>query len=176
MRSGLVGGFPGLEIGQQLLFRLDVVGHLNRKAAGSVGAEMHQRDIAERLALHGRKIIFDLAGKRELAVYLGIGAERDGECLGDGAEFEQRLRGHGLIRAFGHDAIGEDVALTINADTNGKTGDAVLLHDRLDRGIRYRFQPRFIGGKGLREQARREQRSQCDMSAIKFHLSHSPKP
>src|SRR4029077_10181115 len=81
--SRSVGWLPVLKILHQLIVVRYVLGHLQRKAAWRVSAEIEKADIAKLGTLEGRQILAGFIRQGELATDLCPGRQGRRECLAD---------------------------------------------------------------------------------------------
>ena len=153
---GWLGRLPLGEPGVQLGAGRDSVGHLERHAAGRMGSERREGEIAEGRPLEIRDVRAHLVVKREEAVVLGPSGERHGEELADGAELEQRIGRHRRAGLGVRQTGGEDEGLAVHDHAHGEARNLVLGHDRLEHARGDALEARLVQRHG--RQDRRERR------------------
>ena len=150
MSSGGAAGFhrgkPGVELGAAR----DTFGRMERHAAGGMGREIREGEIAEGGPVEVGDVLANPVVKREDAIALRLGGERHGEELADGAELEQRVRRHRGAALGVRETGGEDKGLAVDDDTDGEARNAVLGHDRLEHARGDAFEARLIQRHGRR--------------------------
>ncbi|MCY1297966.1 hypothetical protein D9M70_474260 [compost metagenome] len=124
--------FPVAEVSQHVSVALDLVGELQRQAAGGIGGEIEQGRLVDRAAAEIWHVFAGMVVEGQLAEHLRIGCERAGKGLADRAQLEQCVFGDGRLRFLGGDAVVDEVVLAVNGDRDRHARHLVFAHDRSD--------------------------------------------
>ena len=126
-----VVGAPSAQPFDHLRHGIDRVRHLQRQAAGRVGAEFQQADAIEGAARQPGQVAGGLVIEGQRAPRLCVGGQRRRERLADRADLEKRVVGDRLAGLPRRHAVVEHPVLAAAGDGYRHAGYVVLGHQRL---------------------------------------------